>query len=85
METLDLQKIRNELDEIDHQIVSLFEKRMELCRSVAEYKISTGKPVYDGAREKQKLEAVAAMAHGDFNKKAVGELFSQIMTISSRY
>ena len=64
MENLDLQEIRGQLDEIDTRLVELFEKRMELCGQVAEFKIGTGKAVYDGQREKQKLAAVAAMAAG---------------------
>ena len=61
MENLDLKEIRNKLDEIDTQLVGLFEKRMALCSDVAEFKIQTGKKVYDGERERQKLEAVTAM------------------------
>ena len=84
MKQLDLQQIRGQLDQIDSQLVELFEERMKLCGDVAEFKIRTGKAVYDGEREKQKLEAVTGKAHGDFNKKGVYELFSQIMTISRR-
>ena len=61
MENLDLKEIRNKLDEIDTQLVGLFEKRMALCSDVAEFKIQTGKKVYDGERERQKLEAVTAL------------------------
>lgn len=82
---MDLLDIRKQLDELDTQLVELYEKRMELCAEVAESKIGTGKAVYDKERELQKLEAVKDMAHGDFNQMAVGELFSQIMTISRRY
>lgn len=82
---MDLLECRGQLDEIDRQIVALFEQRMEACGRVAEYKIATGKAVYDGEREKQKLEAVAGMAHGEFNRTAVKELFSQMMAISRRY
>ena len=39
MENLDLKEIRNKLDEIDTQLVGLFEKRMALCSDVAEFKI----------------------------------------------
>ena len=35
MENLDLKEIRNKLDEIDTQLVGLFEKRMALCSDVA--------------------------------------------------
>lgn len=82
---MDLLECRKELDGIDRQIVELFEKRMEICGHVAESKLASGKAVYDGERERQKLEAVGAMAHGDFNRTAVTELFSQMMTISRRY
>lgn len=85
MENLDLQEIRSKLDRIDAQFVELFEQRMALCKDVAQFKISTGKPVYDGEREKQKLEAVRNLAHGDFNRQGVYELFTQIMTISRKY
>lgn len=84
MKDIDLQKIRGQLDEIDSSLVSLFEKRMELCRDVAEFKIGTGKPVYDGEREQQKIAAVKTLAGNDFNRQGVQELFSQIMTISRR-
>lgn len=85
MQNLDLQEIRKKLDAIDKDLVALFEERMKLCADVASFKIETGKPVYDGEREKQKLEAVRQLAHGTFNEQAVTELFSQIMTISRRY
>lgn len=80
---MDLQEIRKELDVIDRQIVDLYEKRMKLCGDVAEYKISVGKPVYDGEREKQKLEAVRQMA-GEEYRQGASELFTQLMTISRR-
>ena len=54
---------------------------MRLCSEVAEYKIATGKAVYDAEREKQKIESVQAMAEGEFNKQAVAELFLQMMTL----
>lgn len=82
---MDLQECRMKLDEIDGQLVRLFEERMKICKNVAEYKISVGKPVYDGEREKQKLSAVGSMVYGEYNQTAIRELFTQIMTISRRY
>ena len=61
---MDLLEIRGRLDQIDTQIEKLFEERMRLCSEVAEYKIATGKAVYDAEREKQKIESVQAMAEG---------------------
>ena len=42
----DLQEIRKEIDEIDDQIVALYESRMKLTSDVAEYKIGTGKKIF---------------------------------------
>ncbi|MBQ2744800.1 MAG: chorismate mutase [Lachnospiraceae bacterium] len=81
---LDLNKIRDNIDETDQAIIELFEKRMKLCEEVAEYKIETGKQVLDTTREKQKLEKVTSLATGDFNKKSVEELFKQIMAMSRK-
>ena len=81
---LDLNKIREDIDVTDKQIVELFEKRMKLCEDVAEYKIATGKEVLDTTREKQKLEKVVGLANNDFNKKSVEELFKQIMAMSRK-
>ena len=39
----DLQECRRKIDEIDNQMVELFEKRMKVCEEVAEYKIHTGR------------------------------------------
>ena len=85
MKTLDLQEIRKQLDGIDHEIVSLFEKRMKLSGQVAEYKIETGKQVYDKEREQEKIRAVTGMVEDEFHKQAVKELYTQVMTISRHF
>ena len=85
MKNLDLKECRDKLDVIDKEIVRLFEERMSVCGDVAEYKIGTGKAVYDATREAQKIAAVQDLAHSDFNREAVKEIFSQLMSISRRY
>lgn len=81
---MDLVELRKNLDEIDAQIVELYERRMEVCRSVAEYKIETGKKVYDRVREQEKLSKVKALTHNEFNGQGVEELFEQIMSMSRK-
>ncbi len=85
MKKLDLLEIRGQLDSIDREIVELFEKRMRLSGEVAEFKIETGKPVYDKERETQKIDSVTGMVEDAFMKQAVSELFTQMMTISRHY
>lgn len=80
----DLLTLRGELDQIDQQMVKLFEERMDVCRQVAEYKIQSATKVLDRKREQEKLETVKALAHNDFNKHGVQELFQQIMAMSRK-
>lgn len=82
---LDLGKTRDRIDEVDEKIVALFEERMKLTNEVAEYKQSTGKPVFDKQREDEKLDKVASFTHTEFNQQGARDLFSQIMSISRRY
>lgn len=81
---MDLLEIRNEIDGIDAQIVELYEKRMEVCKKVAQYKIETGKKVFDKVREEEKIKKVKSLATNDFNKMGVEELFEQIMSMSRK-
>lgn len=82
---IDLNESRKNIDEIDRQLVELFEQRMREANAVAEYKRETGKAVYDKARENEKLETLSALSDNAFNKRAITELFSQIMSISRKY
>ena len=52
----DLLELRDEIDQIDSQIVDLYERRMAISEEVAEYKIAVGKKVFDKQREVSKLE-----------------------------
>ncbi len=81
---MDLLELRNQLDEIDEQIVRLYERRMDVCRHVAEYKIDSGKKVFDRQREQEKLTKVRSLTHNDFNGQGVTELFEQIMSMSRK-
>ena len=81
---MDLLELRNQIDAIDKNIVDLYEQRMEISKKVAEYKIETGKKVFDKVREEQKLTTLKGLAHNDFNKHGIVELFEQIMSMSRK-
>ena len=80
----DLLELRGQLDEIDEEIVALYEKRMNVCKEVAAYKIETGKKVFDRQREKEKLAKVKSLTHDEFYSHGVEELFEQIMSVSRK-
>ena len=84
MPELDLSKIRDDIDIVDRKIVELYEKRMNLCKNVAEYKIETGKQVLDRERENQKLEKVKSLATSPFDAHGVEELFKHLMSMSRK-
>ena len=52
---MDLQELRNEINDIDSQLQELFNKRMQISFKVAEYKIANNMPVFQSKRENEKL------------------------------
>ncbi|MEG1441919.1 MAG: chorismate mutase, partial [Oscillospiraceae bacterium] len=49
MNELDI--LRNKIDKIDRELLTLFLERMDVCGNVAEYKRSVGMAVLDTKRE----------------------------------
>lgn len=80
----ELSLIREEIDQIDREMLRLYESRMQLAEEVAAYKIANNKNVYDKAREQEKLAALSSMAVDDFTRQGVVELFEQIMSTSRK-
>ncbi len=81
---MELTELREKIDAIDSEIVSLYERRMEISRQVAEYKIAVGKKVFDRQREAEKISKVKSLTHNEFNSFCVEELFEQIMSMSRK-
>ena len=81
---MDLKDLRKEIDAVDKQIVELYEKRMDIASRVADFKINTGKKVFDKQREDEKLTEIKKLAKSDFNRTGLVELFSQLMSMSRK-
>ena len=79
-----LGELRAQLDQVDDEIVRLYEERMKLCEAVGEHKVRTGSKVFDRQREREKLADVAAKVSTDFNKKGIQELYQQLMSMSRK-
>ena len=79
-----LRELRDRIDAVDREIVRLFERRMGISEEIAAVKAGTDRKVYDKERENAKIAAVRELAHGDFNKRGIGELFRQLMGMSRR-
>ena len=81
---VDLTEIRKQIDQIDNSLLNLFEQRMICSKEVAEFKIKTGKKVFDKEREVMKLNTLSDKASNEFNRHGIRELFQQIMSISRK-
>ena len=79
----ELQQLREEIDQIDRQMVELFRQRMAVTGQVGQYKLAHGLPVLDAARERQVLQDKARLVDGDL-RPGVTTLFQTIMSISRR-
>lgn len=51
-----LKSIRDQIDEVDQAMMTLFEKRLDLIGKVAEYKYNNNEKIFDPEREAQVVE-----------------------------
>lgn len=81
---MDLKELREQIDEIDRELVPLFIKRMNVSAGVAEYKRSCGMRVLDPSRERALLEKISEAAGEEFEEYA-RTLYSTILDLSRSY
>lgn len=81
---MELDEIRTEINDIDSQLIKLFNKRMESSLKVAKYKKETGKPVLDKTRERELLTRVAKLS-GENTELYTRLLYSTILNLSRSY
>ena len=80
----ELDTLRGAIDEVDRQIVTLFERRMEITQSVGEYKKRVGMPVLDPKRERDVLQKKIDWLHNPELKTDVTTLYETIMALSRK-
>ena len=78
----ELAACRAEMDDIDRQIVSLFEKRMEIAREEAAYKRHNDMDLYDAAREQDILKSRAQMVKDAALRPGAAALFAEILRLT---
>jgi len=52
----ELEQCRKEIDEIDKELINLFERRMDVAIRVANYKKENNLPIYDEERESKVIK-----------------------------
>lgn len=78
----ELAELRQELDQLDGELVALFEKRMAISRQVAQYKLAHDLPVLDSGREAQVIASRAAMLTDASLAPSLRALYETIMRLS---
>lgn len=78
---MDLSDVREKIDDIDEQMLDLFVRRMGLAADVAASKLESGKAVFDPARERDKLAAIAERAPEGLRDQSIA-LFSLLMSMN---
>lgn len=71
---------RNEIDQIDRELVELLNRRASLAVEVGILKANTGSKVYDPVRERIILEKIEKLNQGPLDKGALEDIFASIIT-----
>lgn len=79
---MDLDKLRDEIDDIDKEIVRLINERTERVLSVGEYKKKEGIKVYSPEREKLIQKKIQDLNEGQFPNKALISIYREIISAS---
>ena len=80
-----LKKLRDEIDKIDNEILSLLNKRMEIVKKVGELKNNTNAPIYRPEREKEIIDRLVALSkkqNGLLGKDEIEAIFLEIFAVS---
>jgi len=81
---MDLAELRNNINELDEQMVNLFCRRMEIAGEIAQYKEKNNVPVLDSSREREVLARVTDLA-GESMEDYVRVLYSTLFDLSRSY
>ena len=80
-----IDEIRQEIDEVDRELVSLFEKRMKLVYYVAKYKIENNLPVLNEEREQKVINKNLDYAKNQVLKPYLKLFLEDSMKLSRKY
>ena len=83
MENLDT--LREKIDKIDKEMISLFEKRMYVAKQIGEYKIKNNLPVLNSKREEIVLENCVNNLEDKNMEKYAKDFMKNVMKISRDY
>ena len=81
---MELKDLRNKIDQIDQELVTLIEKRIEIVKQIGEYKKKHNLPILDQNREQEVLDKNSKYLSNESNKEAYLEIMKNIMDVSKK-
>jgi len=81
---MDLQIYREQIDNIDNELLRLFIERMDVARQIALYKKEHNLPALDAVRESEKLAVIDEKA-GEEMRPFAHKLYELIFKLSRSY
>lgn len=81
---MELSDYRQQINDIDKEILKLFEQRMAVSVDIANYKKAHDLPVLDSSRESEKLDEVRAALPEELKDYGTS-LFSLLMDLSKTH
>jgi chorismate mutase/prephenate dehydratase len=81
---MELNELRQKIDNLDAQLLELFKARMQICGEIGRYKKENGLHVLDTGRERDKLAQISMMA-GDEMGSYARALWSTMFELSRAY
>jgi len=81
-ETNSIDSIRQQIDDIDQQLLYLLNERMELVKRIGELKQSSNTAIYRPEREKAILDRLNQVSEGRLTTQAIEAIFLEIFAVS---
>jgi monofunctional chorismate mutase len=81
---MELKDLRNKIDQIDQELATLIEQRLEVVKQIGDYKKKHNLPILDQNREQEVLDKNSKYLSNESNKEAYLEIMKNIMDVSKK-
>ena len=80
-----LERLRNEIDQLDSELLTLLNRRLELVGKIGALKKSVGLPVRDPTRELEILHGLTQRNPGPMDDESIFSVFREVLAIARRH
>lgn len=76
---MDINDYREQIDQLDRELLRIFNERANLALKIGEIKKTLDRPVYDPSREKRIFDAMTSSNPGPLDDSAIVRLFERVI------